>query len=305
MNQEYPSFEVIVVNDSSWDNSEDILKAFSSQFSNFKSLKLNEDIQRMTGKKFALTIGIKAAKNQLLLLTDADCKPLNSLWIENMVRAKGDKKIVLGVSLLSKGRGLLKNLFRFESVIVAINYLGLANLGVPYMGVGRNLMYEKELFFNNGGFKKHMHVLGGDDDLFINQVATKNNTTFTSVLEAQTSSESCRNIREWWRQKKRHLYSSNYYKTKNKVMLGLEPLLWWLMWGTAILLFILHTPLLLILVALVTRYILVSATFISICKKWKALDSLWLWPVWEVVLNVLRPLVLISNKISKPKKWRT
>jgi len=304
MEQDYPNFEVIVVNDSSWDNSEDILKAFSGQYDNFKYVTLNEDIQRMTGKKFALTMGIKATKHEILLLADADCAPKSKMWIKDLVLSKGQNEIVLGVSLLNKGKGLLKNLFRFESVQTAIHYMSFANSGVPYMGVGRNLMYEKQLFFRNGGFKKHMHIPGGDDDLFINQAASKKNTGIEPDIDSHTCSESCSSISEWWVQKKRHLYTSNFYKLKNKFLLGLEPALWWSMWMSAIVLVLLRTPLLLILMALVIRYIVVSATFISICKKWKAADSLWLWPVWEIALNILRPMVLVSNKISKPKKWR-
>lgn len=304
MSQDYPEFEVVVVNDSSWDNTEDILKAFSSQHPNLKVLNLNEDIQRMTGKKFALTMGIKATKYETLLLTDADCKPLDKTWIRDMVKTKGDSGIVLGVSLLNKEKGLLKNLFRFESFLTAVTYLSFAKLGKPYMGVGRNLLYDKSLFFEVGGFKKHMHIAGGDDDLFINEVATKKNTTFTMEFSAQTSSDSSHSLKEWWTQKKRHLYASKFYKTRNKALLGLEPLLWWVMCITAIMLFILRTPPLLLLIALFLRYILVSATFISLGRRWKALDAIWLWPIWEVLLNIMRPMVLVSNKISKPKTWR-
>lgn len=304
LEQDYPNYEVVVVNDSSWDNSEDVLKALESKYAHLKVLKLNEDIQRMTGKKFALTMGIKAAKNDVLLLTDADCNPNSKEWIKQMIIQRGDRNIGLGVSLLKKGSGLLKNLFRFESVQTAINYSSASLVGFTYMGVGRNLMYDKNLFFQVGGFRKHMHVLGGDDDLFINEIATKKNTAMAISPESQTCSDSANKFKEWWVQKKRHIYASNFYKKKHKLLLGIEPLGWWLMWLSLITLLILHTPCFLLLAVISLRYLFVSATFIAISRKWNALDAVVLWPFWEAFLNVMKPMVLISNKISKPKKWR-
>lgn len=304
MEQEYPTFEVVVVNDISWDDSEDILKALSVRYQNLKVVKIDEDKHRMTGKKFALTMGIKAAKYDQLVLTDADCKPLSNSWLARMMKERTEaKSVVLGVSLLTREKGIWKNMFRFESVHTAINYCSLALAGSPYMGVGRNLSYTKETFFSVGGFRKHMHIQGGDDDLFINEISTMSNTAVMPELEAQTESESPASLTKWWSQKRRHLSTSSSYRFKHKVLLGLEPLSWWLMWITAAVLLILTTNALLVITPIVLRYALVYGTFIAIGKKWNAIDAVWAFPLWEACLNIAKPAVLLSNVISKPKRW--
>ncbi len=304
MEQDYPKFEVIVVNDSSWDDSEDILKALQVRFSNLKVLRLNEDLHRMTGKKFALTMGIKGAAHERLLLTDADCFPMSSDWISNiMAETVNEDEVVLGVSLMEREKGFRKNFFRFESIHTAINYSSFALAKSPYMGVGRNLSYTKEKFFSVGGFKKHMHITGGDDDLFINEIAASSTIKLNANIEGHTTTKSPNKWGEWWSQKRRHLNTSSLYKFKNKFLLGLEPLSWWLMWFSVIVLFVLRTPTLLVITPVVLRYLLLYGTFIAIGRKWKAVDAVWAMPFWELVLNITKPAVLISNMISKPKRW--
>ncbi|MFK7755614.1 MAG: glycosyltransferase [Flavobacteriales bacterium] len=304
MEQDYPQFEVVVVNDISWDDSEDILKALSVRYQNLKVLKIDEDKHRMTGKKFALTMGIKAASHDQLVLTDADCKPLNKQWLSLMMSERTEEKnVVLGVSLLARQKGFWKNMFRFESVHTAVNYCSFALARNPYMGVGRNLSYTKELFFSVGGFRSHMHIQGGDDDLFINEISTKTKIAVMPLLAAQTESESPKKFKNWWLQKRRHLSTSSGYKFKHKFLLGLEPLSWWIMWTSAVILFIVTTNPLLVITPLALRYALVYGTFIAIGKKWNAIDAVWTFPFWEACLNILKPTVLLSNVFSKPKRW--
>lgn len=303
MEQNYPLFEVIVVNDSSWDDSEDILKALQVRYPSLKVVKLNEDLHRMGGKKFALTMGIKATSHERLLLTDADCSPISNDWITNMIYEIKEDEVVLGVSLMAREKGVCKNFFRFESVHTAANYCSLALGGLPYMGVGRNLSYTKQKFFSVGGFRRHMHITGGDDDLFINEIAPKSTFVVRPDVEAQTTSHSPEKLSEWWEQKRRHLNTSGLYKLKHKLALGIEPLSWWLMWGTALFLVVLRTPALLVITIVAFRYLLLYGIFIAIGRKWKVLDAVWVMPLWELVLNIAKPAVLLSNMISKPKRW--
>ena len=303
MEQNYPSFEVVVVNDSSWDDSEDILKALEVRYPTLKVLKLNEDLHRITGKKFALTMGIKGASHERLVLTDADCYPLSVDWLSNILAEVIEEEVVLGVSLMAKEKGIWKSFFRFESIHTAVNYCSLALGGIPYMGVGRNLSYTKEKFFSVGGFKKHMHITGGDDDLFINEIASKSTFVIRPEIETQTTSPSPEKLSKWWEQKRRHLNTSGLYKFKHKLALGMEPLSWWLMWGAAIVLLVLRTPVLLVITPIAFRYLLLYGIFIAIGRKWKALDAVWIMPIWEMVLNISKPAVLLSNMISKPKRW--
>ena len=188
-------------------------------------------IQKGLGKKFALTLGIKAAKYDYLLLTDADCYPRDKDWISSMAKHFFNKTIVLGYGAYEKHKGLLNKLVRFDTFQVAMQYFSYALIGKTYMGVGRNLAYKKSLFFDNKGFATHLHLPSGDDDLFIKEVATYNNTAISIEYSSHTLSVPKMNWKSWIRQKSRHLSTGIYYKNYHKLMLGswtLSQILFWL-----------------------------------------------------------------------------
>lgn len=205
LNQDYPTFEVIVVNDHSVDDTEDVLKAFTMQYKQLKVVNVPDNDRFYGSKKFALTLGIKAAQYEHVLLSDADCKPASRNWIKWMSNYAAKKKIILGFGAYEKQKGLLNKLIRFETFFTAIQYLSFTLSKIPYMGVGRNLAYEKELFFKNKGFSTHQHILSGDDDLFINEVANKYNTQIVIHSEAHTVSIPKPTFKLWVRQKKKTL----------------------------------------------------------------------------------------------------
>ena len=176
LEQEYPDFEVVVVNDCSWDDSQQILEEMQLQYPRLKVSELIEQEKYPTGKKFALTIGIKAAKNDLLLFTDADCMPASNQWLKLMQsRFRPGKEIVLGYSPYVKESGLLNLYIRFETFMTALFYFSFALMRNAFMGVGRNLAYHRETFFRHKGYATHQHILSGDDDLFVNAAAHKGN----------------------------------------------------------------------------------------------------------------------------------
>ncbi|HLW39046.1 MAG TPA: glycosyltransferase, partial [Brumimicrobium sp.] len=180
LEQDYPNFEVIVVNHQSTDGTEYILKAFQETHSHLRVITLERDKHLAFGKKLPLTVGIKGAKHNHLLLTDADCMPTSNQWLKIMASKFSDKKeIVLGYAPLRKTKGFLNKLIRFDTAFIALNYLSFAKAGTPYMGVGRNLAYTKDLFLKNKGFKSHYSIQSGDDDLFIQEVAKKKNYTIS------------------------------------------------------------------------------------------------------------------------------
>ena len=206
LNQDYPNFEVIVVNDHSVDDTEDVLKAFTMQFQNLKIVTVPDNDRFYGSKKFALTLGIKAAQFDHVLLTDADCKPASNTWITLMSAYAQKKQIILGFGAYEKQKGLLNKLIRFDTFFTAVQYLSFSLCKMPYMGVGRNLAYHKELFFKNKGFSSHQHILSGDDDLFINEVANKTNTQIVVDSAAHTISVPKQSFKLWIRQKRRHYY---------------------------------------------------------------------------------------------------
>jgi len=176
----------------------------------------------ISGKKYPLSIGIREAKHEIILLTDADCVPASEHWIEKMQNGYDENiEIVLGYGAYHKRKGLLNKLIRFETFHTALQYLSYALAGIPYMGVGRNLSYKKSLFIRNKGFSSINHIPGGDDDLFINKTATKKNTAVVIDPDAITRSIPKTTWGGWLRQKSRHYSTAKFYKPKHKFLLGL------------------------------------------------------------------------------------
>ena len=230
--QNYPTFEVIIVDDRSHDGTYDYLLTESHCFEKVRFLRIEHPPEHLSPKKYALTLGIKSAKYEVILLTDADCRPQSALWIQGMAQLlNAQKDIVLGFSPYFSSKGFLNKLIRYETFLTALQYFSFALYGMPYMGVGRNLMYRKSLFFNNRGFAKHTNILGGDDDLFMNEVANVHNTAVCLEPETFMYSIPKETWQDWYRQKTRHISVSKYYKKENKIALGLlasSQILFWL-----------------------------------------------------------------------------
>ena len=223
LEQDYADFEVVVVNDCSSDDSEWLLKTFSEKYAHLNVLNIKEHVRYKHGKKFAVTIGIKAAKNDRLLFTDADCKPASNQWLKHMAHAfQPEKEIVLGYSPYFKLPGFLNKIIRFETFQTAISYLSYSLKRKAYMGVGRNMGYTKALFFKGKGFASHMHIPSGDDDLFVNQNATKTNTAICIHPDALVWSQPETSFNAYQKQKTRHHGASGAYKSKHKRMLSTQ-----------------------------------------------------------------------------------
>ncbi|MBK9570473.1 MAG: glycosyltransferase [Chitinophagaceae bacterium] len=221
--QSYRStYEVVTVNDNSMDDSKYILQELKKTFRSLNVVELTQEALHISGKKYPLSVGIREAKHEVLLLTDADCVPASEHWIEKMQDGYDENiEIVLGYGAYHKRKGLLNKLIRFETFHTALQYLSYAMAGIPYMGVGRNLSYKKSLFFRVKGFSSINHIPSGDDDLFINKAATKHNTAVVIDPDAITRSIPKTTWGSWLRQKSRHYTTARFYKPKHKFLLGL------------------------------------------------------------------------------------
>jgi biofilm PGA synthesis N-glycosyltransferase PgaC len=221
LEQDYPNFEVIVVNDCSWDDSQKVLEEMQQEYKHLQVSQLIEQEKYPTGKKFAITIGVKASQHDILVFTDADCVPASNQWLRNMQsRFDGNKEIVLGYSPYDKEKGFLNRYIRFETFYTALFYFSMAIMKKPFMGVGRNLAYRKEVFFRHKGFANHQHILSGDDDLFVNEAATPYNVAIEIAPESFVNSDPKKDFESWSRQKSRHMTTGKFYKKEHKVFLG-------------------------------------------------------------------------------------
>jgi glycosyltransferase involved in cell wall biosynthesis len=223
LTQTYPTtHEVVVVNDNSFDDTKYFLEELQKVFKHLNPITLTQEAKHIPGKKWPLSVGIKSSKYEVMLLTDADCRPASEWWIQKMQDAYHDgKELILGYGAYDKKPGLLNKLVRWETYQTAVQYMSYALAGIPYMGVGRNISYRKDLFYRVKGFSSLNHIPGGDDDLFVNKVATKENTAIVLDPDAFTISQPPASFSQWWRQKARHYSTAKYYKPLHKFLLAL------------------------------------------------------------------------------------
>lgn len=222
LEQDHPEFEVIVVNDHSADETDLMLQAWQQRYEHLRVINLSRENAQMRGKKFAISMGIKGAKYENLVFTDADCRPSSKHWLRTVSQGlKDEKTIVLAHGAFERKKGLFNKFYRYEGLHIAMQFFSYALAGVPYMGVGRNLAYRKDLFFQTKGFIKHRHVASGDDDLLVNEVATSKNTAIEVRKGSYTISEPVESLSAWWIQKRRHLSTGSYYRLSSKILLGI------------------------------------------------------------------------------------
>lgn len=222
LNQTYRSYQVLVINHNSTDDSEKILRHLQQIYSHLDFINFSNKKKKQVGKKFALAYGIEKAQHDVLLLTDADCAPESENWLQKMQGLlDGEVEIGLGFGPYRKEPGFLNKLIRFETNLTATQYFSFALAGIPYMGVGRNMIYQKRLYQNASAFKQHNDLASGDDDLFINEVANANNTKIILDPETFVYSPPKLTWRSWFRQKSRHLTAGRRYRLHHQILLGL------------------------------------------------------------------------------------
>ncbi len=303
LNQDYPVFEIVVVNDCSADGSDILLRELSEKNPHLKVVNIAGHERFKHGKKFAVTLGIKAATNELLFFADADCKPVSDKWLSRMQQHfTGSTQIVLGYSPYEKFPGLLNRLIRFETFFTALNYLSFALAGRPYMGVGRNLAYTKALFFKGKGFASHMHILSGDDDLFVNQNATVANTVIEIHPDAQMISEPKRTLSTYFRQKLRHQGAGKMYKSAHKLLLMVQGFSAILFYVTLFALLVMSLWPGIVLALFLIRFLVQIWIWRPALRKLNCADLVWWLPALDFIyyfyMLALSIVTLFKNKIE-------
>ncbi len=306
LDQQYPKFEVIVVDDCSDDDTLPLLKEFKRKYPHLQIVEIQDHIHLKHNKKFALTLGIKASTYEHLVMTDADCQPQSRHWLNNIASTYSPStEIVLGYSPYFKMDGFLNKLIRFETSHTAMSYLAYALKNQAYMGVGRNLSYRKSLFFKNKGFTSHMHIKSGDDDLFVNQNATPTNVGIAIHPEAHLYSMPKKTWKSYYKQKARHSGASVAYKKSHQRMLGIQLVTAFLFYvslitATAVFPSLWYIGLSMYIVRLTTQLVVFS----SIYRKLEVRDLLIWLPILDVFFYFYICLNGIFNRKKKIKSWK-
>ncbi len=305
LEQNYPEFEVLVVNHASDDDTAFLLAELEERYPHLKTLEIKHDLNFFTGKKFPLSIGIKSARYDIVLLTDADCKPASREWISQFQSTyTGNTEIVLGYGAYNRNSGFLNRLIRFDTAHIAIQYLSYALSGMPYMGVGRNLSYNKDLFYRNKGFISHYRIRSGDDDLFINRVARKDNTAIMVEPGSYTSSDPKRSFEKWFIQKQRHLSTSRHYQLKHKILLGTYSAGLWIYYLLFVLMVSFNLSVIPVIgifsVRLLIQYIIWNRCLRRLGEK----DLLPFVLFYEILLLLLNSGIMVSNLFHKSTRWK-
>ena len=305
LEQDYPEFEVIVVNDNSSDETTNVLFDFSFRYPNLVFRNLHQESRVLMGKKYALTIGLKAAKNDIVVVTDADCVPSSKQWLREMrLKFEENKEIVLGYAPYKKLPGFLNKCIRYETFWAALNYLSFAMAKTPYMGVGRNMAYKRKLFFNQNIFVKNPELLSGDDDLFINEIATSKNTKVQLTPDSFMISNPKKTWDEWIHQKKRHISSGMHYKFEHQFLLGMQTLSLVVFYLSFALLIVYSNKQLELLGIIGIRYLIMSLIFFPSMRRLKELDLFFWFPVMDLLLPLYYYLMTLSLFKNNTRTWK-
>lgn len=308
LTQQYLEYEVVVVNDNSTDETEQVVRDFMVQYSHLKLVNLTSSVTNIQGKKFPLSIGIKSASYDVLLLTDADSVPSSPYWLLNMAKHFRDRtRIVLGYSTYEKKKGFLNLFVHFETLQTALQYFSYTLAGMPYMGIGKNLAYTKSLFYERKGFASHNHIPYGDDDIFINRAATSTNCEIEYFKGAFTISRFKSGFGAWMRYKKRDMVTRRFYRLSHKLLLNTYSVLVFLFYLFFVIALILTLPSMLwvavagiFLVKMVSQYILFGIAA-------RKLDEKAVIPFimpFEFLRTLMTPFIYVSSLFSSYRKWK-
>lgn len=305
LEQDYPEFELIIINHQSVDDSYNILHAYQREYPNLKVVELNKNNHLRVGKKLPISLGVKAAKYENLVFTDADCKPASTQWLKYMAsNFTESKQMVIGYGPYIKRDGFLNKVIRFDTLMIAVSYFSFALSKIPYMSVGRNFAYNKSLFNSVSGFKSHYGIASGDDDLFVQQAARKGNFAIEIDPKTHCFSEPKKTWGEWLNQKSRHYTTSDVYKPFIKLLLGIYPLTVILFWAFAIG-FSFHSEFrylvwAVFLFVVVIKWITHGRAF----KKLKSSSFILAFPILDLLYAILMPIIFYTSERNQFARWK-
>ena len=310
LRQDYPAaFEIVLIDDRSHDDTYLYAQQLAQYYpSTVRLVSIARTPDGFAPKKYALTLGIKAARYPRLLFTDADCMPATNQWLRLMQRGfaqSGGADVVLGFSAYVEAPGFLNQLVRYETLLTAAQYLSFGWRGWAYMGVGRNLAYTRACFTATKGFASHIRQLSGDDDLLV-QDAVRAGQRVAVVAEpaAHTLSAPAETWRAWWRQKRRHLSAGRAYRLADRLRIGTFVLANTLFYLAAVVLVISPNNWVPLAAVWILRTLFVSAVYARLSRRLAQPVNVGLLPVLDVVYFVQYLALGISLFLNRTLRWK-
>ena len=268
LSQEYSAYEVVVVYVGSDNDFYEDLMRMKLYYPNLRTTKIEAKNRFPISPKMAINVGIKAAHNEHIILTSPDATPNSSRWLTLMAKGFTRGEVVLGYCGYEKGKGLGRYIMRAERLSSSIEWLAAAINRRPFRGNRNNLGFTKSLYFSVNGFG-NLNMNTGEDDLFMQQIMTRNNVSIVLSPRAAVS-EKCWGGFWWWLSQCRYFGSTHkFYPTEARTFGRWERhsrLLFFATVATALAVmpfeYKIAAGALLLL-----RYILVTVTISRICKR--------------------------------------
>ncbi|MBR4739143.1 MAG: glycosyltransferase [Bacteroidales bacterium] len=296
LEQDYPDFEVVVVDYLSNDDTEFVLKLLKDYYPHLKVVPFKEDVNLFQGKKYPLSIGIKSAKNDILMLADPDCTPKNLLWLRGMVRGfmKEGTQVVLGYCGVKRTKTLLGCLQQYDALAYGAQYLGSALLGHPYTGSGRNLSYRRSFFFRQGAFIRHYDVADGSDDLFVYQNADRKNTSICIDSDACLMAEPRKHFYQWHDDRRHRVATRNRHRLSDRLCESLPGWMNILFYAAAVLLVLRGMlPWIAVLAALLIKWAWQIFSFSRLTKRFEGGHVHFAAPLFEIYFAIANTILIL------------
>ncbi|MDY5969739.1 MAG: glycosyltransferase [Bacteroidales bacterium] len=307
LEQDYPNYEVVVVDYMSKDDTRFVLKVCSENYQSLKPVYFPEDVNMFQGKTYPLSIGIKSASGDIILLTEADCVPRGFSWVSAMVKRYAARQVqmVMGYGGVKQSKGLLNVLQQYDNVSDAVSWMGYQMLGMPYSGTGRNLSFRRDFFFQQGSFIKQYTMPYGADDLFVNQNATKYNTSLCLNSESFVLTDAATTLAIWIKRRKARYGTRKHYPFYQKMLLAMRPLSVVLLYAAGALLATENFPWQYLMLAWVLLMAWQVFALSQVTKHFEVRKIHFFAPLLEIYFTVANTILRISTlHKAKTPRWR-